>query len=84
MSPKSSGKIKSALNCRRERKKLTVAKPVLEVTFPPVAPKATSRAIKKSVQEMKVDMWRWELRRKAPANQFGYRGGWSAAGSSRR
>lgn len=35
MSPKSSGKIKSALNCRRERKKLTVAKPVLEVTFPP-------------------------------------------------
>lgn len=88
MSPKSSGKIKSALNCRRERKKLTVAKPVLEVTspppYPPVAPKATSRAIKKSVQEMKVDMWRWELRRKAPANQFGYRGGWSAAGSSRR
>lgn len=87
MSPKSSGKIRSALNCRRERKKLTVTKPVLEVTsppYPPVAPKATSRAIKKSVQEMKVDMWRWELRRKAPANQFGYRGGWSAAGSSRR
>lgn len=34
MIPKSSGKIGSALNCRRERKMLTVAKPVLEVTFP--------------------------------------------------
>lgn len=84
MIPKSSGKIRSALNCRRERKMLTVTKPVLEVTSPLVAPKATSRAIKRSVQEMKVDMWRWESRRKGPANQFGYKGGWSAAGSSRR